>query len=250
MAISSEELFNLLKFLIPIKEKYMMTISSLEEDELLIDKNSLKVELSKSTFETHWYTILMDMYTDVKKRGHLFCLIFNTWASRTRRKQARIMELKHTQTAGIGVFSIRRIEKNTKLCDYTGDEVDVTAGNDIKSNYVMEAGDRYVGRGIDARNPKTGYCGFFNDNKTQYKINARAREKATAFTIQNSIEIVTTKPIPPNKEICLSYGGLCFWKDKYLKRDLNQIEDPFVYEMLKHHCQKEKEILIEIDLEE
>ena len=117
----------------------------------------------------------------------------------------------------------------------------------IKSDYVMNVGDRCVGKGVDARNPKHGFCGFFNDNIIENRINALAIEKETAFTINKCIEIVAKKNIRQNTEICISYG-LCFWADKHLKRNLDEPEDPFIYDMFKHHCKKEKKILIEIDV--
>ena len=189
----------------------------------------------------------MNMYVDVRKRGHLFCLIFNTWASRTRSRQAAMMELRVTETAGIGVFSLVEIEAKTKLCFYSGDVVNIRTEDSIESDYVMKAGDRYAGLGIDARNPTSGFCGFFNDNLIEYRINALAIERETPFAINQCIEIVAKKKIRPNTEICISYGGLCFWKDKYLKRNLEEPEDRFTFQMFKHHCEKENQILLEID---
>jgi SET domain-containing protein len=126
----------------------------------------------------------------------------------TKLKRGLVLKKSGVPRGGIGLFTLKDIEKGELICEYKGDRVKQSEYDKTDSVYgVQLAGTDKV---IDAASTQSTIGRYINDCRSTNKTKHHCPGNNTKFSVnprgRKSISIRATKKIKKNKELFVGYG--------------------------------------------
>lgn len=116
-------------------------------------------------------------------------------------------------SSGSGLFTSKPIATKTRIAQYTGQIKTAAENQRNPSGYAVAIPRQRV---LDAASTQSGIARYANDCRSINKRENQCRGNNAKFAISTrkgvtSVWLVSTKPIPANTEIFVSYGGSSYW---------------------------------------
>ena len=116
-------------------------------------------------------------------------------------------------SSGSGLFTSKPIATKTRIAQYTGQIKTAAENQNNPSGYAVAIPKQRV---LDAASTQSGIARYANDCRSANKREKHCKGNNAKFSISTrngvtSVWLVSTKTIPANSEIFVSYGGSSYW---------------------------------------
>ena len=116
-------------------------------------------------------------------------------------------------SSGSGLFTSKPIPNKTRIAQYTGQIKTAAENQNNPSGYAVAIPKQRV---LDAASTQSGIARYANDCRSANKREKHCKGNNSKFAISTrkdvtSVWLVSTKTIPANSEIFVSYGGSSYW---------------------------------------
>ena len=115
--------------------------------------------------------------------------------------------------SGSGLFTSKHIATKTRIAKYTGEIKTAAENQENPSGYGLEIPKARV---LDAASTQSGIARYANDCRSVNKREKQCKGNNSRFSVSTrkgitSVWLVSTKSIPANSEIFVSYGARSYW---------------------------------------